>query len=145
MTDDYYNFNEKQYCLIGERTGRIFRIGDKVRIKVMNANKIEGTIDFELLGQGKAGERRGGGNERESVKVKGKKYGRPSGADAGAGKRSSGAGGNGGPGRKKRGGGGAGGSSAGGTGGGRKPKELQELKQVIGKSRKNKSSNKKAR
>ena len=142
LTDDYYNFNEKQYCLIGERTGRTFRIGDKVRIKVMNANKIEGTIDFELLGQGKAGERRGGNNERESVKVKGKKYGRP-GGNADAGKRGGG-GGAGGPGRKKRGtGGGAGAGGAGG--GGRKPKELQELKQVIGKSRKNKSSKKNAR
>jgi len=49
LDDDYYNFNEKQYCLIGERTGRIFRIGDQVRIKVMNANKQERTIDFQLL------------------------------------------------------------------------------------------------
>ncbi len=47
--DDYYNYDEKKNILIGERTGRIFKIGDVVKAKVINANKISGEVDFELL------------------------------------------------------------------------------------------------
>lgn len=49
MTDDYYHYDESSYSLIGERTGRIYRIGDKVRIKVSGVNIEERKIDFELL------------------------------------------------------------------------------------------------
>lgn len=47
--DDYYNYDEKRNILIGERTGRIFKIGDLLKAKVINANKISGEIDFELV------------------------------------------------------------------------------------------------
>ncbi len=49
LTDDYYNYDDRSYCLIGERTGRIFRIGDRVRIRVSGVNLEERKIDFELL------------------------------------------------------------------------------------------------
>jgi len=49
LTDDYYFYHEKQLALIGERTRRVFRMGDPVRVKVANANKAELTIDFELI------------------------------------------------------------------------------------------------
>jgi ribonuclease R len=49
LNDDYYRYEEKYYCLIGERTGRVLRIGDKVRIKVSGVNMEERKIDFELL------------------------------------------------------------------------------------------------
>ena len=49
LTDDYYHYDESSYSLIGERTGRIMRIGDKVRIKVSGVNIDERKIDFELL------------------------------------------------------------------------------------------------
>ena len=32
LHDDYYQYNEKRYCLVGERTHKTFRIGDKVRV-----------------------------------------------------------------------------------------------------------------
>ncbi|MGB3964538.1 MAG: ribonuclease R, partial [Tepidanaerobacteraceae bacterium] len=38
MEDDYYHFNEKTMALIGERTGKTFRIGDVVQVKVYNVN-----------------------------------------------------------------------------------------------------------
>lgn len=47
--DDYYNYDEKKNILIGERTGRVFKIGDVLKVKVVNANKISGEVDFELL------------------------------------------------------------------------------------------------
>lgn len=48
IEDDYYNFVEKHYCLIGERHRRIFRIGDPARIKVLNVNMVMRNIDFVL-------------------------------------------------------------------------------------------------
>ncbi|WP_027417101.1 ribonuclease R [Aneurinibacillus terranovensis] len=50
LTDDYYDFHEKQYALVGKRTGRVFRIGDEIRVKVVNVNVDEHTIDFEVVG-----------------------------------------------------------------------------------------------
>ncbi|UOQ94320.1 ribonuclease R [Halobacillus shinanisalinarum] len=50
LTDDYYNFQEKQFAMIGERTGNIFRIGDEIRIKVVNVNLDERVVDFEVVG-----------------------------------------------------------------------------------------------
>ncbi|MFD2171921.1 ribonuclease R [Tumebacillus lipolyticus] len=74
MVDDYYNFNEKQYCLIGERTGRIYRIGDSVRVKVMGANKTDRTIDFQLLKDVKTNEqRRESFASKKTKQIKGKK------------------------------------------------------------------------
>ncbi|TYP69180.1 ribonuclease R [Paenibacillus methanolicus] len=49
LNDDYYHFHEQHMVLIGERTSRIFRIGDDVRIRVENVNMDEHTIDFALL------------------------------------------------------------------------------------------------
>ncbi|KAA1042506.1 ribonuclease R [Macrococcus equipercicus] len=50
MTDDYYNFDERHMALIGERTAKIFRIGDKVKVKVLNVNIDERMIDFGIVG-----------------------------------------------------------------------------------------------
>ncbi|WP_232337264.1 ribonuclease R [Thermoactinomyces sp. CICC 10523] len=49
LTDDYYHYDESTYSLIGERSGRLLRIGDRVRIKVSGVNVDERKIDFELL------------------------------------------------------------------------------------------------
>ncbi|QFK72780.1 ribonuclease R [Pradoshia sp. D12] len=50
MTDDYYHFDDRQYAMIGERTAKVFRIGDEITVKVINVNKDERTIDFEIVG-----------------------------------------------------------------------------------------------
>lgn len=49
MTDDYYHFDEGHMALIGERTSKVFRIGDEVKIRVAKVNMDEHTIDFELV------------------------------------------------------------------------------------------------
>ncbi|MGB9820800.1 MAG: ribonuclease R [Pseudothermotoga sp.] len=46
---DYYNYDEKKNILIGERSGRTFKIGDVIKARVTNANKISGEVDFELV------------------------------------------------------------------------------------------------
>ncbi len=50
LTDDYYHFDERQYAMIGERTGNIFRIGDEITVRVVNVNLDERVIDFEVVG-----------------------------------------------------------------------------------------------
>lgn len=49
MTDDYYNFDERHQTLIGERTGKVYRIGDEVEVRVTKVNLDEHAIDFEFV------------------------------------------------------------------------------------------------
>jgi len=49
LHDDYYNYDEKNMCIIGERTGRIFRLGDLVSVEVQSVDKRMRTIDFALV------------------------------------------------------------------------------------------------
>ncbi|MFD3446494.1 ribonuclease R [Microbacteriaceae bacterium 4G12] len=50
LTDDYYRYDEQHFAMIGERTGNVFRIGDEITIRVVNVNKDERAIDFEVVG-----------------------------------------------------------------------------------------------
>ena len=52
LKDDYYLFNEDTMSLVGERSGKKYRLGDKVRVKVVSASKSEKTIDFSLVVKG---------------------------------------------------------------------------------------------
>lgn len=47
--DDYYVYNEKQNVLIGDRTKKVYRLGDKLKAKVINTNKLTAEIDFEIV------------------------------------------------------------------------------------------------
>jgi ribonuclease R len=49
LTDDYYHFHEEHMALIGERTARMFRIGDEVRVRVELVNMDEHQIDFSMV------------------------------------------------------------------------------------------------
>ncbi|MFT7086484.1 MAG: ribonuclease R [Vicingaceae bacterium] len=49
MKDDFYNFNPDNYAVEGKRTGRLFRIGDEVTVKVLKADLSKKQLDFELL------------------------------------------------------------------------------------------------
>ncbi|MFW5971959.1 MAG: ribonuclease R [Bacillota bacterium] len=49
LKDDYYHYNEKQHCLVGENTRRVFQFGDEVRVKIDNINLDEREIDFILI------------------------------------------------------------------------------------------------
>lgn len=50
MTDDYYRFDDRQMMMIGEHTGKQFRIGDEVTIRVVSVTPEESAIDFEIAG-----------------------------------------------------------------------------------------------
>jgi ribonuclease R len=48
MKDDYYVFDEINVKMIGERTKKIYKIGDKVKVKVLAADKLLRRIDFQI-------------------------------------------------------------------------------------------------
>jgi ribonuclease R len=49
LTDDYYHFHEEHMALIGERTSKVYRIGDEVRVRVERVNMDEHQIDFAMV------------------------------------------------------------------------------------------------
>ena len=92
--DDYYYFHENQLALIGERTAKIFRIGDEVKIRVANVDMQEYKVDFELVEMKKSDGKpkrvrvidnksgTGGGNGRRNAKSKAKVKSKASTGDA---------------------------------------------------------------
>ncbi len=51
VADDYYEFNERNYTLVGRHSGRKFAIGDMVRVQLVKVDVDDAKIDFELLDQ----------------------------------------------------------------------------------------------
>ena len=49
LDDDYYEFDDKNYCLLGRRTKRIYRLGDAITVKVAQANLERKRLDFALV------------------------------------------------------------------------------------------------
>jgi len=104
--DDYFDFDKTRLQLVGQRSGRRYRLGDHVRVQVARVDSIELQIDF-VLADNEApiaeGHERGGGREHASDQSGGRVRNDENASGRG-GKRSSGA---------KRGGTGAGRSGSG--------------------------------
>ena len=49
LADDYYDFDEKNYCLVGRRNNVRYRLGDNVKVKVVRANLERKQLDFVLI------------------------------------------------------------------------------------------------
>jgi len=49
MDDDYYIFNEKNYSIMGERTRKVYKIGNKVNVQLARADVAARQIDFILV------------------------------------------------------------------------------------------------
>lgn len=48
LTDDYYIFDKDRYCLVGDMTGRAYRMGQRVKVWVENADENTKTVDFKI-------------------------------------------------------------------------------------------------
>lgn len=48
LKDDYYVFDAQKHCIVGERTNRIFKIGQKVHVRLVKADKEARRLDFML-------------------------------------------------------------------------------------------------
>jgi ribonuclease R len=69
LSNDYYHFDANKHTLTGERSHQTYRLGDKVRVKVVRVDLDEKKIDFEMLSEGtytKPGKRQG--SSKKSVK-----------------------------------------------------------------------------
>ena len=51
LGDEYFIFNEERREAIGEHTHKTYKIGDKIKIRVVDANKLLRRIDFEIIGE----------------------------------------------------------------------------------------------
>ena len=49
LGDEYFIYNEERREAIGENSHKVYKIGDKVKIKVIDANKLLRRIDFEIV------------------------------------------------------------------------------------------------
>lgn len=49
LDDDYYEFDEKNYCLRGRRKNRVYSLGDAITIRVAKANLEKKQLDFALV------------------------------------------------------------------------------------------------
>lgn len=49
LNDDYYIYDENAVRLTGERTGKTYKLGDKIKVMVKNASKETRMIDFQLV------------------------------------------------------------------------------------------------
>lgn len=49
IEDDYYYYDDDKYLLVGQHTGRIFNLGEKVRVEVLATDKLQRTIDFRIV------------------------------------------------------------------------------------------------
>jgi ribonuclease R len=49
MTDDFYVFDEDNYCYVGRRKRIIYQLGDKVKIRIKRCDLIRKQVDFTLI------------------------------------------------------------------------------------------------
>jgi len=79
LDDDYYLYDERSKTLTGERTGKIFKVGEKIKIRVARAEAQTGKIDFVLENTRQKHDRilkkrRESDNMRKQTKIKTARY-----------------------------------------------------------------------
>jgi ribonuclease R len=67
LGDDYYVYEEKGYRLVGERTGRVFRLGDRITVQVLKVDRASRQVDFVLPPPGETDE------AEEATKTRGRR------------------------------------------------------------------------
>ncbi|GMN10014.1 ribonuclease R [Croceitalea sp. MTPC9] len=51
IKDDYYIFDEKQFAIVGERSKKMYQLGDEVFVMVKNTDLVKRHLDFSLIGK----------------------------------------------------------------------------------------------
>ncbi|WP_206607800.1 ribonuclease R [Ferruginivarius sediminum] len=49
LPNDFYRHDEKAHCLVGNRWGRVYRLGDKVKVRLAEADPVTGGIVLEMI------------------------------------------------------------------------------------------------
>ncbi len=68
LADDYYDYDEKNYCLTGRKTHRKYTLGDRVKVQVARADLDKKQLDFALLSDD--------GNPNRPIRPEKKNHGR---------------------------------------------------------------------
>ena len=50
LRDDHYIFDREDYAVVGQRTNKVYQLGDEVYVKVKNADLVKKHLDFTMLG-----------------------------------------------------------------------------------------------
>ena len=72
LPNDFYDHDEKRHALVGRRWGQVYRLGDRVQVRLVTATPLTGGLTFELI--------EGGGEDAPQLPQRGK--GRPKPAPA---------------------------------------------------------------
>ena len=70
---DYYRHSESAHALVGDRTGEAFRLGDVVRVRLVEAIPTAGALRFEMLSEGKQLEGHTGQGRRQRAHIRRRK------------------------------------------------------------------------
>ncbi|MGE5448261.1 MAG: S1 RNA-binding domain-containing protein, partial [Bacteroidales bacterium] len=49
LDDDFYIFDEKNYCLVGRHTQQKYQLGDELMVEIVRANLEKKQLDFRLV------------------------------------------------------------------------------------------------
>src|SRR6266851_1892701 len=55
LPGDYYHYEEAQHRLVGRRSGRVYRLGDPVIVRLAEANQVTGGLILKIIEEGGAG------------------------------------------------------------------------------------------
>jgi ribonuclease R len=66
--NDYYRHDETLHALVGDRTGDVYRLGDTVRVRLVEAVPSAGALRFEMLSPGTHGPAGGKGTRRRFMR-----------------------------------------------------------------------------
>jgi ribonuclease R len=48
LTDDYYEYDEENYCIKGRITGKLYTLGDRVKVEVVKADMQKKQLDYRF-------------------------------------------------------------------------------------------------
>lgn len=69
MSNDYYVHEEHRHALVGRRSGRVYRLGDEIEVRLVEAVPVSGGLKLELVGESGTG---GTGTHRPASPKKGR-------------------------------------------------------------------------
>lgn len=73
LDDDFYEFDETNYCVVGSRSKKVYTLGDEVKVQVVRCDLLKKQIDFRMMTTGKSRKpKEGASKERDRGKRRGR-------------------------------------------------------------------------
>ena len=68
LPDDYYEHDEAAHCLVGQRWGRTYNLGDRVNLRLVEASPVTGGLILHILEDSDRADPGGGGKSLKTRK-----------------------------------------------------------------------------